>query len=649
MLTVLTSGLPLSAKNILEEALTLAFGEGVVAITEVQSDRLRSQVRMSSRDINYILVVLDGVSTDTCKDIENGLYKSDRFCSYSDDTGFVLFLNDKFEINMSVPVEEDIEIQSYDDYAEMGTPSIKDNSTEIQKLRSTILDRESIISNLNFQIQELNNRIKEFDFFGSTQAQESEELQRLRRENSMLKSQGSSEREREVQTLKSLVDSLQKTNKILEKKKTSLESEHSSVVSELTDLKVLYSQQSGVLTAKKRTIADLEAKVKNIEDIAILKKRLERTQESLDLKIHEIKVLESDVDTYKREVNSLREKGITEDSLRADIKRLQAKISSLESELSDLKAKNADLVSKSNSISDEKEGFENKIKELTTTVDSLQERINDDDKSLTILNKEKLELQAKINTLEMSAKGDADLESLMAELTDIKTKYMTLSNSPFGKIASLASPQGTPVVQILRGSKMRFNNLRFAFSGNAESRKGTYKCLFDEFRKINQAKFLIIDLVSETSIDYVFEIQKVRPGLEWFRVGGDFSKYLSDTCLPNTKVLSPGLGYINDVYFLSIPWERRLIELENSGYKVVVYCGDISNIIGRVLHESFVGYGASCIYVQGNAVGSRSIITNLKGISNSKESLVLYYDFNPQMKRFVDMVAKTNKYQIINN
>lgn len=647
MLTVLTSGLPLSAKNILEEALTLAFGKDVVAIEDVKSDLLRTQVRVSSRNMSYILVVLDGVSTDTCKDIENGLYKSDRFCSYADDTGFVLFLNKKFGISMSVPEEEHIEIQTTD-YIDLDLQEERVGivSEDVRKLKANILDRESIISNLNQQIQELNNRIKEFDFFGST-TQESEEIKRLRSENKMLKSQNHSDRE--VQSLRTMVDSLQKTNKILEKKHRTLSVDYQKTSDELTDLKVLYSQQSGVLTSKKKLISELESKLKDVEEVTTLKRRVSRLEESLASKEQELKTCEYDLQSCRNEISALREKGITEDSLRADIKRLQTDISSYEREVSELKAKNAELLSQSNSSTDEKESLESKLSELTNTINSLQERIKDDDKSLTILNKEKLELQSKVRTLEMSTSEDEDLNSIMSELTDVKTKYLTLSNSPFGRIASFDSPKCSPVVQVLRNSRLMFNNIRFAFSGNAESRKGTYKCLLDEFKKISGANFLIVDLVSETSIDYVFEIQRMRPGLEWFRVGGDMSQFLSDTCLQNTKVLSPGLGYINDVYFLSIPWERRLIELENSGYKVVVYCGDISNVVGRVLHESFASYGASLIYVQGNAVGSRSIITNIKGISNSKDSIIMYYDFNPQMKRFIEMVAKTNKYQIINN
>ena len=141
-------------------------------------------------------------------------------------------------------------------------------------------------------------------------------------------------------------------------------------------------------------------------------------------------------------------------------------------------------------------------------------------------------------------------------------------------------------------------------------------------------------------MDYVFEIKQVVKGLNWFVKGGGILPYLSETCLPNVKVLSPGLGYINDCYFLTVDWERRLKELDNSGYNVVVYCGDISSMVGRVLHETFASRGASMVYVHGNAIGARTLVTNLRGLSNSKDSVMCYFEFNKKIEKFYETVLK---------
>ena len=158
---------------------------------------------------------------------------------------------------------------------------------------------------------------------------------------------------------------------------------------------------------------------------------------------------------------------------------------------------------------------------------------------------------------------------------------------------------------------------------------------------------MIVDVVAETFVDYVFEIRKVVPGIDWFRQGGGIQRYLSSTCLKNVQVLSPGLSYINEAYFLTVDWEKRITELENSGYNVILFFGDISNMVGRIFHESFADLGNSIIYVEGNATGSRTLVANLKGLSNGPSSVIAYYNFNKQVKRFYAMAARTNECRVL--
>ena len=57
--------------------------------------------------------------------------------------------------------------------------------------------------------------------------------------------------------------------------------------------------------------------------------------------------------------------------------------------------------------------------------------------------------------------------------------------------------------------------------------------------------------------------------------------------------------------------------------------------------------GNSMIYVHGNAIGARTLVSNLQGITNSSESIICYFDFNLKMKRFYDLVAKTNECRVL--
>lgn len=654
MLTVITSGLPLSAKDVLSEAMDLAFGKDIVAIEELPKDLLRSRVRLASRNANYILVVLDGVSTDACKDIENGLYSSDKFFSYQDDTGFVLFLNKKFELNMEPP-EPEVDLHAECEELEEGVGSVvsEDSQLLILKLQGIIKDRESIIHNLGNQIHELEDRIKDFDFYGASpgmfNVMEDPSVKRLVSENEKLKAELDSAKatvelsnKEQVEELQSRIEVLTSSKALLDRKLNSLTKDYESVMSELSEVKISYSKQSGVLTSKDRQLDEYKIKESQWNLGLDWEKKFNEISLELSKKSLELESKDKDILRYLKEIEELRKKGNNE----GRVTELQADVASLSTEKLELQGKVKDLESKLSEMESKGDDAER----LQARVTELEARIKEDDESITTLNKDKLELQSQVEVLKKTAERDTDVESVMQELVDLRNKYNALSTSAFGRIASSSLPKSSPIVHLTRKG-VTLNNIRFAFSGSAESRKGTYKCLLDEFRRLGQTgvpvKFLIVDLVSETSIDYVFEIKKVKSGLEWLRTGGSLQGFLSDTCLSNTKVLSMGLSYVNDSYFLSINWERRLTELEASGYKVVIYCGDLSNIIGRVLHESFADLASSIIYVQGNAVGSRTLITNLRGISNSKCSVVSYFDFNPQMKRFLDIVAKTNKYEIL--
>ena len=178
------------------------------------------------------------------------------------------------------------------------------------------------------------------------------------------------------------------------------------------------------------------------------------------------------------------------------------------------------------------------------------------------------------------------MEATITELSELKKKYAELQTNIFTIIGTKSLPKCGIKAPLIKGIPPHYSNVKFLFSGSSESRKGTYKCLYNELTG-SKDKYLIVDVTSETAIDYVFQMSKIADGMNWFTSGGGVQQYLSSTCLPNVKVLMPKIGYVNDSFFLMVNWEKRLKELEESGYKVIVYCGDISNLVGRVLFESF--------------------------------------------------------------
>lgn len=649
MLSVVTSGVPISARDILSDAINLAFGSDVVEFIELNKDSLRSRVRLSRKDVSVILVILDGVSSDLCKDIEGGLYSSDKYHTYVDDADLVRFLNSKYGLDMEIPIEESQNILEY--------PEDSDVSSElIERYEAQLRDRDLMIESLNGRIEELSELIDTEDFSGLSQEDYDElssKLEDCYSENLVLKSKVSdlensiSEKQNLLEVLKNEKEELCSTVRKLEDSKKSLLSNYRSVNDELTNLRVENSKQVGLLESRAHEIKVLNEKLKRTEKLEETVASLEEGISARDITIKnltgKISDLNVDMSSQSEELDRLREEvrqnGVSNDLLES----MKGDITSLTQERDTLLKGISAKESERSSLSEQLEKSELTVQELKGEVVRLEENIKEYDTNLTTLNSDKLRLQGELRVLKQSTDRDIDVERVSSELVDLRKKYDTLSSNVFSRISSLAMPKNSSAVYLTRRG-VQLENIRFVFAGSTESRKGAYRCLLNEFRMLSSSeKVLIVDVVSETSIDYVFEIQSIVNGLEWFRKGGGVQPYLSKTCLRNVKVLSPGLGYINDSYFLTVDWESRISELENSGYKVVLFCGDISNIVGRVMHESFADLGQSYIYVHGNAIGSRTVVSNLKGLSNAKSSIVAYYDFNSNMKRFYDMVAKNNK------
>ena len=654
MLKVLIAGLPISAKEILEGAMSDVF-DGSVEVEELTKENIRSRVRLSSRSVETILVILDGVSSDLCSDIENGLYKSEKYFCYSTDEALAEFLNNKYGLNIVVesPIEE----------VTLDTPEVSEGYEDLEKLyQEKIQFKDNVIKNLEARIHELSDLYGSIDDEISKVSQE--DYDRLKDENIKLNNELL-----DMSSLKESIAEKEENIKNLEQCKVDLENRirkmtknYDEVLSELNDLKVAYSKQAGVIQDKINKISELEKAKRDSskfeKEISELQDSISEYKNTISTKDAEIGDLRVDIQSkerentrYLKELESLKGlKGVNDEltSANATIESLKTELSSISSENDDLKKSDKEKDRVISQLSSTNEENLQKIDELGKSISELQDRVKDDDESLALLNKEKIELQNKVSLLEKSGSGkDLEDSGVLQEIQDLRNQLVSVNNNPFTKIGSTALPNSSVGLKILNGSG-KFKNVRFAFAGSAESRKGAYRCLLEEFRNSkNDNRYLIVDLVSETSVDYVFEIKNTVSGIEWFRKGGSVQPYVSSTALKNTKVLSAGLGYINDSYFLCIDWAKRLAELENSGYKVVLFCGDISNLVGRVLHESFASYGDSIVYVLGNSVGCRTIVTNLRGLANAKDSVIAYFDYNTAMERFYNMVNKTNECLIL--
>lgn len=658
MFTVYISGLPINAKNTLNEALNMAYGEGIVAIEELGKDNLKSRVRLSVKNPNIVLVILDNVSTEICSSIENGLYSTDKFFSYTNVKDLVVFLNNKYNIDLAIPKDEEKEVSIFDEdiFEDEGN---RENESQaiIEDLENRLSHEKFLVKNLTIRVSDLQKQID--DGLVGFSEDDVEKLESLKQEVLTLKDTILSLNSENGRLQKELEDQKKKEVQASENNDRA-NSNYSSAIKELTDLRSKYTLQSSMISDYEKKIDDLNITIDSLntavkeleESKGIISTTLaERSSRVSQLEV-DLASKEREVVRYQKENKLLKENQVSSD----DLEKAKSTIVDLQNELNDISKENDNLQKVLASERDRSKVSDLKYNDLLEKynkdqerIKELESRVEEDNTTIATLNKNAIELQGRLQIQETSD----DAIEMSEEYVRLKRELAEIKEGVFGKIASLSLPTSTQHINLLMpwtGSGITLKNVRFVFAGSTESRKGAYKCLYNDLVGANKnVNYLIVDLVSETSIDYVFQITNTVPGLDWYHKGGGIQKYLSKTVLPNVSVLSTGLKYVNDSYFLTINWVDRLKELENSGYQVMIFCGDISNLIGRILHESFANYGLSVIYAHGNVVGARALITNIRGISNSDKSIIGYFDYNKLAKRFFDIVSQTNKCKIINS
>lgn len=649
-LRILSAGVTTTGIELLNEVSKEVFGGGC-EIEELTTGNLKGRVRMAARDTAVVLVVLDTSAKELCKSFSEDLYKSDKFYHYESDKKLASYLNSQYGLSLEVEENEIPTVEPVEAKEEVISSDV------LEKYLAQLDEKDSIIKSLSFKVQELTRTLEEDGGYapasnGVTEEElekaKSEivdlrsEISNLNNENSLLNNQISS-----LNTSSS--DLTQKLSAMTEKA-SSFESRLKDANAELADERKLNSQQAAVLRDKENEIArllkqsaDLHEDVADKDKVTVRVRELEGIIRSLNVKNENLSIeLKSKAEEVERLNLEVSEKGNISDTL-AQYKDMLAKAeeSKVEAE-KQVGTINSHLDEVNTRLSEANDELDKRAERIS----ELQAKVEESEKLLVQANNEKLHLEDKIRVLDVEDE-DSTVESVTAELSELRMQLAELKLNIFNVLSTKAMPKNNVKVPLIKGIPEVYKNIRFQFAGNAESKRGTYKCMLNEFREMPKEQFLIVDISSETAIDYVFEMKSVVDGMSWFSTGGGVQKYLSATSLPNVKVLMPAIGYVNDGYFLTVDWARRLQELENSGYKVVLFGGDLSGLVGRVLFESFSDMGNTAVYVRGNALGSRSILANASGLNGIRKSLIVYFEFDKAMSKFYDAMSKRCKCRII--
>lgn len=622
---VYVSNLPEKAMNLLQDAILLAYGEDVgITINELESTILRQRVKLGGMSVGVQLIVLGEESAEICKHIiESPDYPKEKLHIYKSMGDLVEFLNNKYDLKLVAEDSEALEsIEEYeyeDDSSEVIEEyrrMLSESNKALEEIKQVLMDKDYIIKNLE-------SRLKELEFSDSDLGFEGEGEEVTLEEGSDLDNMVSKD------DYDALIKELEDSRVLLKEYQDKYNELSSRVDSYKKSIEKLEADLDSSSTRCSLLSSSLESK--DLENKDLLEKLEESKQQVLDMSSEVSDLLDS-VSELSSQIEELQLSHSTE------LSDLESKLQNLESENSNLKLS----ISKLESEIASKTNDSSKVDELTKSLEDYKSRCAKSDKDLITLNKELVALRQKVSSFEES-KDTGGNSALLSRVADIQAKLDTIEDSLMGRLDKLLLPESRVNLNLLRGLEdgYKFKNIQFVYSGSAESRKGTYKCLLNKLRDVC-SKTIIVDIVSETSIDYVFEINKLKSGLDWLTNGGSIDEYLNPTCLYNVSALSLGFNYVNDISLLNVDWVSRLKELDSYGYDIWIYLGDISNLVGRVFHESFSSYGSSSVYVQGSSVSARTIISNLRGISNSNESTIYYFDFNRKLEKFYNIVAKTN-------
>ena len=224
------------------------------------------------------------------------------------------------------------------------------------------------------------------------------------------------------------------------------------------------------------------------------------------------------------------------------------------------------------------------------------------------------------------------------ELVRLRRQINQLESTPLFKLKQFMTPSSTLQVSLPYVPHPSHKGIRFIYAGS----DGSMKLAYEVVRRLSgemstQGKVVILDLTTETYIDYILNIPRVVSASDWFLSGGDLP--LSDTRVPNVKVLTPGLQYFNDLSLLNVNWSDRWNQLLQDGYQVIVLFGVLNTAITRVLYNSFGSINKPWIVVEGLITSLRSLIIHLSGLNAHPR--VLMKRLNPNAQAFYQHLVET--------
>lgn len=342
--------------------------------------------------------------------------------------------------------------------------------------------------------------------------------------------------------------------------------------------------QTGLVNAKNVKIAELETQ--------LAQKQGGISQEELDTKLNELRSnLESQFALERTNLEKAHLSALSEKN---------SKISGLESELSTLK-------SNSPNIDDIKYDYEQRISKLN-------EQLESEKRNVIELNRELL-------------KGGSSSEESPYEdwgVQPVSSFFEVVTGDLFTGLSPL-------------------KNTEFVFAGSGDSLREAY--IHAENLLTQAGGGIILDLSTESSLDYRFGIKRGHEVSPWFSdEPSNIKKYLSKTKHGNIYAMGTFKGSFNELYLASANLRSYLKYLDSLGTKVIIFGGSISSFMGRKLCSSALPFASVQVVCRSLGTSVRSMFFNSKAILGGIKATYLLMGKVDEMSQKVSSLAKKEGY-----
>lgn len=475
----------------------------------------------------------------------------------------------------------------------------KEASNQIEALNTAISEKDSSIESLTARVNELTDEIaKKEELIATTNSQLSDSSSSLSEQKDLISSLNA-----QIEELKNKVEDLNKQLETKTKEISNLE-EASALANDTSEVqakaidKALREKHEieDKLVESETAKLEFESKVKELEaNIEALNAKCESYDSSINL-------VSADKEKLENQVAQLQA-----DLIKA--KSDEENVSRLENELLEERRKSARLTSEVEVL--KKTDDSSKTSELRVEIVRLKNELEQVKSANTDSNSEELE------RLKNELNSEKELRtSLELDIVDLNDQISELSESVFAQMQNVAMPK-VPYDVTLPVPVGVGENFYCVASGSEESASSVYQTLRKACVADSSKRILIIDLVTDSSIDREFGITKIVSPVNWLNGAESFKSYIAGTKYPNVKVISTALAYLNDLFLLSIDWQKKLNDLGAFNADVVVInIGCLNNTVTKVLFNMFSHCMKSYVITKATPVNLRTVILNLTGFKN---------------------------------